>query len=198
MSLLAMLAFLSAEPAAPLSGDVPPAYEKYWALCRNQKGDISVLDEIKGCEALIDGDGIDDEIKAVAHANRGMLMAHTIFKETAKDELDTAIKLNPKLAPAYYNRALLANATGDPEAAVADYSKAISLVPTMAEAYINRGIIYATSGRSELALADFNKAIELEPGSADLYENRGHLLQDMGRSAGAEADFARAKELAKQ
>jgi tetratricopeptide (TPR) repeat protein len=197
MGWLMLLAVLAADPAPAVSGDVPPNREADWRLCRNEKGDISSSDELKGCEALIAADDVDNEIKAIAHANRGMLMAHTAFQMTAKDELDEAIKLNPKLAPAYYNRALLLAATGDPQSAVTDYSAAISILPTMVEAYINRGIIYAESGQSELALADFTKAIQLEPGSADLYQNRAALLRHMGRAAEAEADDAKAKQLAK-
>lgn len=197
IGLLALLAAQAAVPPSPASADVPPAREAAWTACRNEKLTLAVADEMKGCEELIAAGDVDDGIKAVAHANRGMLMGLASQFAAAKEEMDTAIKLNPKLAPAYYNRALLAASSGDTKAAVADYTKAIEIVPVMTDAYINRGIIYATSGRNEAALADFNKAIELEPGSADLYENRAQLLQAMGRPAEAEADLAKAKELAK-
>ena len=197
MSWLMLLAALIADPRPTASGDVPTAQEANWTLCRNEKGTISVGDEIKGCEALIAANDVDNEIKAIAHTNRGMLMGQMSFFETAKSELDEAIRLDPKLAPAYYNRALLLAATDDPKSAVDDYSMAISILPKMVEAYVNRGIIYAKSDQSALALADFSKAIELEPGNADNYENRGQLLHKMGRVTEAMADMHMAMELAK-
>jgi tetratricopeptide (TPR) repeat protein len=199
MSFLLWLAAI-ADPASGMSSDVPAHHQAAWIACRNEKLDFSLEslgNEMEGCEALIAADDVDDEIKAIAHSNRGMLMAHASFLVTAKDELDRAIKLNPKLAPAYYNRAMVFEATGDRKGAIADYSTAIEINPKMVEAYINRGIARAKAEESVLALADFNKAIELEPGSVDLYENRAHLLRAMGRVKEAEADLVKVKELAK-
>ena len=197
MSVLLLIAALAADPQPALSGDVPASQEVNWTLCRNEKLNMSLEQELKGCEALIAAEDVDNEIKAIAHANRGMLMGQMSFFETAKSELDEAIRLNPKLAPAYYNRALIFAATGDPKSAAADYSSAISILPKMIEAYVNRGIIYAESGQSEQALADFSKVIELEPGNAENYENRAQLLRQMGRTVEADADDAKARELAK-
>lgn len=197
MFLVVILTIVAANPALAPSGDVPVTHEAAWTACRNEKGNVTFDDEMKGCEALIAADGIDNEIKAIAHANRGMLMTQTMFLQTARDELDRAIKLNPRLAPAYYNRAMLKEATRDPQGAIADYSTAIGINPKLVEAFINRGIARAKLGQNEPALADFNRAIELEPGSADLYENRAALFREMGRSDEAEADIAKAKQLAK-
>jgi len=197
-SLLFFVAVLAGDSAPATSGDVPAKYEAAWAACRNENLKGSFNHEMTGCGALIAAEEVDNEIKAIAHANRGMLMAQAGLLVTAKSELDEAIKLNPKLAPAYYNRGMVFEATAHAKAAIADYSAAITALPTMVEAYINRGIIYAQSGQSDLALADFNKAIELEPGSEDLYENRAQLLREMGRSAEADADLAKAKLLMKQ
>lgn len=200
--LVMFVAALAAGAAPPASADVPPKYEAAWTACRNEKLDFSsegISAEFKGCEALIAaGSDVDNEIKAVAHTNRGMLMAQFSYLATARDELDTAIKLNPKLAPAYYNRGLLRERTGEADGAIADYSAAIAILPKMIEAYVNRGIIYAGAGKRDLALADFTRVIELEPGNADNYENRAHLLRDMGRGPEADADEAKAKQLAKK
>lgn len=194
---IVLLAAQASVPAAPASGDVPAKHEAAWTACRNEKGAVSYQDELKGCEALIAADDVDNGIRAVAHVNRGMLMAQASFLETAKDELDRAIALNPALGPAYYNRAMVLEAKGDRASAIADYGAAIERNPDMVEAYINRGIARARSGQQDLALADFNQAIALEPGSADIYGNRAVLLREMGRSKDADADEARAKELAK-
>jgi tetratricopeptide (TPR) repeat protein len=200
MSLLLLLAAI-AEPALNTPSEVPAHLQAAWVACRNEKLDFSsegFANEIEGCEALIKAKDVDSEVKAIAHTNRGMLMAQASFLVTAKDELDEAVELNPKLAPAYYNRALVLEATGDPKGAIADYSAAIEINPKMAEAFINRGIARAKIGDLAPALADFNKAIELEPTDADLYENRAHLLHQMGRQNEAEADMVKAKDLAKE
>ena len=202
MMLALFVASLAAAQAQASSNDVPAKYQAAWDACRNEKLDFSregVGAELKGCSDLIAATDLNDnEIKAIAHTNRGMLNGQANRFDVAKSEFDEAIKLNPKLAPALYNRALLFSTMGDTKAAVADYTAAISALPKMVEAYINRGIIFAQSGQLDLALADFSKAIELEPGSADNYENRAHLLRDMGRTADADADEAKARQLMKK
>src|SRR4051812_15666607 len=133
MMLVMLVAALAADVAPPASADVSAKYQAAWTACRNEKLDFSqegVDAEMKGCEALIGaGSEVDNEIKAVAHTNRGMLMAQASFLATARDELDTAIKLNPKLAPAYYNRAMIHAAREEMDLALADYGSAIALNP---------------------------------------------------------------------
>jgi tetratricopeptide (TPR) repeat protein len=199
MLLLISLAALSGESPTASSPDVPARYEAAWVACRNDKLDFSAEStsaELRGCEALIAADAVDDEVKAIAHTNLGMLMSQASFFVTAKDELDTAIKLNPRLAPAYYNRALLHQSINEPDLAIRDYASAIGLNPKMVEAFANRGIIYAQSGKIDLAIADFTKEIELEPNVIDGYSNRGIARARSGQLEAALTDFDRAIALA--
>ena len=190
---LALGAYNAGPARVDASGDVPAKYEPAWTACRNETLKLSADDEMAGCETLIAaGNDVDNEIKAIAHANRGMLMAQFSYLATAKDELDAAIKLNPKLAPAYYNRAMIHAAEGEMDLAVTDYSSAVALNPKMVEAFVNRAIIYAESGKTDLAIADFTKVIELEPNVADGYANRGIALARSGQLEAALADFNKA------
>ena len=196
-SILMMVAAVSADPGSQPVTDVPAARQAAWTKCRNEKGQLSAPIEMEGCDELIAAQDVDNEIKAIAHANRGMLMMPTLFRKTARDEFDRAIVLNPKLGPAYYNRGLLSALEGKLDEAIADYTRAVTAWPQISEAYVNRAIAYAESGKTELALQDFTKVIEIEPANAENYENRAALYHQLGREPEARADLAKAKSLGK-
>src|SRR5262249_10301456 len=69
-----------------------------------------------------------DPKAAGAHYLRGMALSETGKKDEAKKDLDQAIKLNPKLAPAWYHRSNLRPA-GEREQAFEDLGEAIKLEP---------------------------------------------------------------------
>lgn len=196
-SFLIMMAAISVDSAPPTTADVPPARQSAWTKCRNEKGQLSAVVEMEGCDELIAAQDVDHEIKAIAHANRGMLMMLMSFRVTARDEFDRAIALNPKLGPAYYNRGLLLATQGKRDEAIADFTRAVAAWPQMTEAYVNRAIAYAETDKAELALTDFTKVIEMEPANPENYENRAAILQQMGRRAEAEVDLAKAKSFSK-
>ena len=197
ISLVMMVAAMSADMASPPTPDVPPARQSAWTKCRNEKGQLSAAVEMEGCDELIAAQDIDNEIKAIAHANRGMLMMIMAFRVTARDEFDRAIALNPKLGPAYYNRGLLLDTQGKRDEAIADFTRAVAAWPQLTEAYVNRAIAYAETGKADLALADFTKVIEMEPANTENYKNRAAIYDQMGRKPEARADLAKAESLAR-
>jgi S1-C subfamily serine protease len=94
-------------------------------------------------------------------------------------DYDQAIRLNPKLAPAYNNRGWLRDELGDKQGAIADYDQAIRLDPKFAVAYGNRGFIRKALGDRQGAIADLQKAATLykSQGNEKSYQNTLRRLQ---------------------
>ena len=188
---------LASSVALSLPAAAAPTAEEAWEACRNEQGKLPLVpDEIKGCEAVIASASATTEMKAIAHTNRGMIMAQANFFETAKSEFDWAIALDPTLAGAYYNRAILSSdVMREFAAAKADLDKAVQLDPKFADAFLQRGVVNATAGDFKAAVADFDQVIRLQPSDALAYLNRGHAKLELGQKAEGEADIAKAKAI---
>ena len=187
----------AAAMALSIPAKAAPTIDESWAACRNERGKLPLIpDEIRGCEAVIASAKATAEMKAIAHTNRGMIMAQANFFVTARSEYDRAIALDPTLAGAYYNRAVLsADVMKDFAAAKADLDKAVRIDPKFADAFLQRGVVKATTGDFQGAVADFDEAIGLHPSDALAYLNRGHAKIELGQKAEGEADIAKAKSI---
>ena len=123
------------------------------------------------------------------------------------EDLDSAIKFNPKFDAAYVERGLINStdmrnkSTPDAETiarlnlAFADFEQAIKYNPKNAEAYNGRASVYDDLGKKELALADYSKAIELDPTIATAYMGRMAIYCEMGKKELSVADEKKVKEL---
>ena len=189
-------ALLIAGLAISTPAGAAPTLDEAWAACRNEDGKLPLIpDEIQGCEAVI-ASGASAEMRAIAHTNRGMIMAQANFFVTAKDEYDRAIKLDPTLAGAYYNRAVLSSdVLNELASAKADLDKAVELDPKFANSYLQRGVVNARMEEFGAAVADFDNAIRLQPTDALAYINRGYAKLARGQKAEGEADIAKAKSI---
>ena len=92
----------------------------------------------------------------------------------AIQELDNAIKRDPKMAEAYMYRARSYNGKGNSDQAISDATKAIQLNPKMAMAYFARGCAYRDKKDYDRAIADNTEAIKLDPQLLSAYFNRGN------------------------
>ncbi|MBN1363665.1 MAG: tetratricopeptide repeat protein [Syntrophaceae bacterium] len=112
--------------------------------------------------------------------NRGNAYAEKGQYQTAVEDYDEAIRLQPNFASAYFNRGNTYKNLGQYRLAITDYNNTIHLSPDYFVAYNYRGFAYGKLGQYELALENFNKAISLKPDYASAYNNRGftYLLQD--------------------
>lgn len=181
-----------------VAGTAPPSatsYEKAWEACRNESGTRPLVpDELRGCEAVIASPEAPKDIRAIAHANRGMIMSRMSFFATAKDEFARAIELDPTLVGAYYNRAVLNTDLNDLTAATADLDMAIKLDPSFEPAYLQRGVVKARDKKFAAAVTDFEQAVRLDPKDALALLNQGHAKLALGDESG-NADIAKAKAM---
>lgn len=91
---------------------------------------------------------------------------------TALENMDHAIKLEPKIAGLYINRAYIRYNLQDWAGAMDDYDKAIALEPLNSTALFNRGMLNAEANANDRALDDFSAVIALEPANHRAYYNR--------------------------
>ena len=115
--------------------------------------------------------------------------------DSALEDYNKAIELDPNSSWAYGNRGNLHAGRGDYESALQDHNRAVELDPTSAPNYSDRGTVYKDLGRYDLAIQDYNRAIKLAPGIAAIHDNRGVAYSAMGEHDRAIRDHNRAIEL---
>lgn len=112
----------------------------------------------------------------------------------ALEDMNEAIKLQPKFAGFFINRAFLRYNLDDYFGAMADYDYAIGLDPTNNIAYFNRGLLRAEVHDNDKAIADFSRVIQLDPNDYRALFNRSMLYSETGDYKKALADIDRVVE----
>lgn len=93
------------------------------------------------------------------------------YGQCARDEIEKAIQLNPKLALAYVSRGvgnyyLPVQMGGGPELAIKDFDKAIALNPKLSDAYLWKGVALRKMNKDAQAREALQRALELDPNRA--------------------------------
>jgi tetratricopeptide (TPR) repeat protein len=135
----------------------------------------SPFDVIAVCTPIIENTDASRTDRVAALVARADARSRTSGGMTeALADLDRAIALDGKHAPAYRLRGeLTREAGGNPARAEEDLTTAIKLNPQDAEAYELRGVIYTGQHRVERAIADYDQAIKLRPDDAQAWSDRG-------------------------
>jgi serine/threonine-protein kinase len=82
----------------------------------------------------------------------------------ARDSLVKALRVEPRLAPAYATSGQIKmQYDRDWEGAEADLNRAIELDPAVSQAHLTLGVLYSMRGELERGLAEIRRAQELEP-----------------------------------
>lgn len=106
----------------------------------------------------------------------------------ALDDMNEAIKLQPKYAGFFINRAFLRHNLDDYYGAMSDYDYAIQLDPMNHMAYYNRALLLAEVRDFDKALADLNQVIKLRGVDYRALYNRAIILKEKHDFKGALAD----------
>lgn len=96
------------------------------------------------------------------------------------EDLDRAIRLDPRNDTAYYNRGVLLFRENNMTGAARDFDTALRLNRNNAAALIGRGSLSAMKRDYTSALLDFDKAHALEPQLTDALVNAGSVYLAMG------------------
>lgn len=119
----------------------------------------------------------------------------TNMHDSAIQNYDKAIEINPQSAIAYSNRGSAYLFLEEHEHAIQDFEMAIKIDPQLDAAFNNRGLIYFSLGEYERAIQDFDMLIEIAPSSAIGYSNRGVIYLSLGEYERAIQDFDKTIEL---
>ena len=104
-------------------------------------------------------------------------------------DLDEAIRLDPKLHPAYHSRALVRLDAREHDRALADVDQAVRLKPEEGAYHNTRGIILYGKRDWDGAISAYTESLRLRPNNVATHFNRGLAWQMKGDRAQAIADY---------
>ena len=107
--------------------------------------------------------------------NRGVNYIDQGEHDLAIADWSEAIRLNPKLEPAFIQRALAYTSMGEYDKAIADYDEVIRLNPERAEVFWARGNAFARNTETDRAIADYDEAIRLKPNFVQAIDSRARI-----------------------
>jgi len=126
-----------------------------------------------------------------AYFRRALAKTSLPDNKAALADLNTAIKLNPKVSDAYEWRGSIQMGDKKLVEAIADFTKAIELNPKAHWAYSQRSYALSQQNKKREALQDVDKAIEFAPDvvKANNYMARGSIYEELGEFMSALRDY---------
>lgn len=94
---------------------------------------------------------------------------------SALDDINEAIRLQPRYAGLYINRAYLRYNLDDYFGAMDDYDYALVIDPVNSTAYFNRGLLRAEVNDNDRALEDFTQVLRIDPNDMRARYNRAMI-----------------------
>jgi tetratricopeptide (TPR) repeat protein len=162
-------------------------------VCRDEARPGS--QRIGACTRLIEQPA-DEEARAEAHLQRGLLNEFGEKVEAAVSDYTQSIKLRPANPLTYFNRGNALAQLGRYDEAIADYTQAIELDRKEPDFFNNRGQAYDRKAQHDLAIADYTEAFRLDDTNARPLYNRGLAYANKGDYRQAIVDFGKAIQIA--
>jgi tetratricopeptide (TPR) repeat protein len=172
--------------------------EEVVAQCRKALAAGLTGDNKLVCEKLLAGTLIDrgSAIARLAATGGG----NERLRKMALEDLEGAVKVDPKSAEGYLALGQLHSQTGDPKAATAALTKAIELekasgdpdVENLIQALVLRG---QAAEDPKAQLADFSEALKHNPNNAEVLRSRAQMLLQQGKIKEALADYEAALKI---
>jgi Flp pilus assembly protein TadD len=113
----------------------------------------------------------------------------------AEEELQKAIRIDPRNYELYNNLGIVHRKRGDLAGAIMEYSIALQLQPTDPMAHYNIGNIYLAQGNLEGAMREYQASIRLAPDYDEAHNNLGIVYEKSGKMDAAIMEFKRAISL---
>ncbi len=155
---------------------------------------------IAGCTAmLVSGHQTQEQISRL-YSSRAAAYIRTHEYDRAIQDLDQAIRRDPKYAPAFQSRGTAYSIKGQNDRAIRDFNDAIRLDPKSATSFYARGGVYNAQGQYDHAIQDFDQAIRLKPDLAPVFfaatfHERGLAYAGKGQYERAIQDYDQAIRL---
>ena len=118
---------------------------------------------------------------ARGYYNRGVVDSREGRFESAIQNLDRALALEPERSDAYVARAMTWIRADRPYAALTDADAALRIAPNSVRAYFVRGLAWLRAGRENEALASFRRANDADPAFGRAVIAIGNVAFDRGR-----------------
>jgi tetratricopeptide (TPR) repeat protein len=149
---------------------------KLYVRYRNREGSFNKADACPADDALVYfTDRIENDSQdADAYARRGAAWFSRDYRKQALADLDTALKLDPKLAMAFRQRALLLMVLGKGDNAMQDLEQAVTLDPDYVEAHLLVGDLWLGQKEYARAAQAYGEAIRIDPTNVVPYRSRGY------------------------
>ena len=113
----------------------------------------------------------------------------------AEEELQKAIRIDPRNYELHNNLGIVYRKQGDLAGAIREYSIALRLRPTDSMAHYNIGNIYLAQGNLEGAIREYEASIRLAPDYDEAHNNLGIAYERSGKIGAAIMEFKRAISL---
>jgi len=137
---------------------------------------------------------IDDQLSPVQYL-LGLINSGTGKYESAIENFEKALLLDPKFTNAHLGIAGAYNAMGENEKAVDTYQKIINQKPDFWMGYKDLGIHYLTLGEIDDAIFNFEKVTEITPQNSTAYSNLGIAYYYKGDTEMAKSMFVKSLEI---
>jgi Tfp pilus assembly protein PilF len=124
-------------------------------------------------------------------ADRAMAYRARKDYDLAGDDIEEALKLNPRHPGAHNVRGCIHTDHGRNDDALREFRRAIQLEPRVAMFHANRAQAHANKTEWDHAIRSYDEAIRLRAGVAEWYYRRGIALEQNGSADKAEEDFVR-------
>jgi tetratricopeptide (TPR) repeat protein len=168
-----------------------PANERSVCLDGNSAPDAAIA----ACSRLIAADKAAGADLGTFYNQRAVAWLRKSQFDRALEDLNMAIKLDPKSATAFANRGYAFDGMDDVDHAIADFDEAIRLGDSEPHVFDQRGALWFGKEDYDGAIADFNEAIRRQPGWARAYEHRARAFDAKGDFNRAMADYDQAIKL---
>lgn len=116
------------------------------------------------------------------HYLLGTLLRDRGVYNKAVHELKLAVKLDPRLAPAWSGLGMTYDMQGRYDEADAAHAEALKLKPEVARFHNNRGFSRYLAGDYEAAVKHYEEALRLAPTEGRVYVNLGFALGALGKT----------------
>ncbi|XP_070792017.1 tetratricopeptide repeat protein 6 [Pituophis catenifer annectens] len=151
-------------------------------------------EELEQCEHEIER--ITQEINkgcatAFNYCRRGAIYRKIGKMQSALDDLEKAIHLEPFLANAYWHRHLIFVYQNKTLPALEDLNFIIKRNVTYTDAYLSRAQIYRKQGKNHLAMINYTLALRYRPTDPEIYYKRGEIHEEEGELILAMEDYSK-------
>lgn len=184
------------DKAADTYGKLMKVYPKYYnaylgraELYLAQNDTTKALDDVNKCLEL-------NKNEPNAYVMRsGIKMSYKKDVQSALEDMNEAIKLEPHYAGYFINRAYMKYKLDDYFGAMADYDYALSLEPTNVTAYYNRALLKMEVSENNKAIEDFSYVLKSDPKNVLARYNRASLYYKTGQYKKAIGDYDKLLEV---